>query len=159
MIKGLIVLIFISAMSATFTVKSTPFTLKPLHTKEQTYHLKNNNLATISMIFQPNCSWCKKQGKTLATAIKHCQGLLNISLIGTNGNRRQLTHELKHYSSDIPAFIADRQFLRKIGGYQASPTTLIFNRKDKLLVKKRGFIPAEQLANVLDMLTQGKCQL
>ena len=111
------------------------------------------------MIYQPDCSWCKKQGKILERAFKQCQNSMNIVLVGTKGNTRQLRKELKHYHNDIPAFIADRKFLRDIGGYQASPTTLIYNEKGELIVKKRGFIPEEKLASALAVISRDSCHI
>ncbi len=138
-------------------VQALPFQLKPL-TAEQPLAVKQAKaLATIAMIYQPDCSWCKKQGKTLAKAFEQCQASVNIVLVGTQGNARQLKKELKHYHNGIPAYKADRQFLRKIGGYQASPTTLIFDEHGEMIVKKRGFIDEDKLANALSIVSRNKC--
>ncbi len=154
-----IVLLFLSAITAVSQVQAQPFNLKPLESSRVTYDKKINGLVTVAMIFQPDCSWCKKQGKLLELAFKQCQSSMNIALVGTKGSSRQLRKELKHYHNDIPAFIADRKFLRSIGGYQASPTTLIYNEQGKLIVKKRGFISAEKLAGALAIISQDACHI
>ena len=118
---------------------------------------KTKNVAKIAMIFQPNCSWCKKQSKSLNKVFQQCQSSININLVGTQGNARQLKKELKHYPQQIPAFLANRKFLRDIGGYQASPTTLFYNATGELIAKKRGFIPEDKLANALKTLSDGQC--
>jgi len=152
-------LLCFSAIAALPQAQALPFTLKSLKPSQEMSKLDAKGLATVTMIYQPDCSWCKKQGKALAKAFKQCQGSMNIALVGTKGNARQLKKELKHYHKDIPAFIADRKFLRTIGGYQASPTTLIFDAKGALIAKKRGFIPKEKLASALAILSQGACQI
>lgn len=140
-------------------VQATPFALKSLNSHRVPSSIEENDLATIVMIYQPNCSWCKKQGKTLSVAYKQCRHSVNIALVGTQGNARQLKKELKHYHKYIPAFMADRKFLRKIGGYQASPTTLIFNAQGDLIMNKRGFIAQEKLANAMSIVSKGACHI
>jgi len=140
-----------------FDVNATPFELKSLRSTPITSVAEIVGLSTVTMIFQPDCSWCKKQSKTLTKAFEQCQSSLNINLVGTKGNARQLRKELKQYHQDIPAFIADRKFLRTIGGYQASPTTLIYDANGELVAKKRGFISEDKLAHALKLLTAGTC--
>ncbi len=155
----IIVLILVNTIIVTNFAKATPFVLKPLKSTQETSDVETSGLTTVTMIFQPDCSWCKKQGKALAKVFQQCQSSLNIALVGTKGNARQLRKELKHYHQEIPAFIADRKFLRSIGGYQASPTTLIFDSEGELIVNKRGFISEDKLANALNILTQGACKI
>lgn len=163
--KLTIALIFISAMVINAELHATPFNLKPLY-KAQVEISENNGLAensntlpTVTMLFQPKCSWCKKQGKTLAEAFEQCKSSLNISLVGVKGNIRELKKEFKHYHQSIPAYVSDRKFLRAIGGYEASPTTLIYNEENQLITKKRGFIPHDNLSEALTILSKGRCNI
>jgi len=139
--------------------EALPFSLKSLKPELKSTQVSETALATVAMIYQPDCSWCKKQGQTLAKAFESCQGSLNLALVGTKGSSRQLKQELKHYHKDMPAFKADRRFLRLIGGYQASPTTLIFDASGELIAKKRGFIAKDKLAKALAILSQGDCKI
>jgi thioredoxin-related protein len=154
-----IVLLFLAAITVLTHVQAQPFTLKPLASSRVMSDIDSNGLVTVAMIYQPDCSWCKKQGKLLERAFKQCKKSMNIVLVGTKGNSRQLRKELKHYHDGIPAFIADRKFLRSIGGYQASPTTLIYNDEGKLIVKKRGFIPEQKLASALAVISKDSCHI
>ncbi len=164
---NIIVLIIFSAMFFVMQAAAKPLnvaSLKPLRvihdvSNQETFKAEEGRLVSVTMIFQPDCSWCKKQGKTLAKAFEQCHSSININLVGAKGKTRQLKKELKHYHQGIPAYKADRQFLRSIGGYQASPTTLIYDHNGKLIAKKRGFIPKEKLANAFSVLTQGQCQI
>mgnify|MGYP001947324227 FL=1 len=152
-------LVMASAITLISYANAAPFSLKPLTPFDISTQVQPSNLATITMIFQPNCSWCKKQGITMAKVFEQCHNSINVALIGANGNRRQLKQTLKHYHHAIPAFIANSKFLRSIGGYQASPTTLIYDTKGELIVKKRGYIGEEQLRSALQILSEGACQI
>jgi thioredoxin-related protein len=154
-----VIALVLSALCLLTEAQSMPFVLKSLNTVQPVTGMVDDNLATVVMIYQPDCSWCKKQGKTLSMAYKQCRHYVNIALVGTKGNARQLKKELKHYHENIPAFIADRKFLREIGGYQASPTTLIFSAKGELVMKKRGFIAQEKLANAISIISKGSCHI
>jgi len=114
--------------------------------------------STLVMIYQPDCTWCKKQGQFLAQAHKLCPDTVNIALIGAMGSTRQLKQELRHYSSAFPAYLADRKFLRHIN-YQASPTTLIINNQGEVLANQRGFVTSDKLSKAFHILTQGHCQI
>jgi thioredoxin-related protein len=140
-------------------VEALPFSLKPLKTGYVAQYKQVSTLATLVMIYQPDCAWCKKQGKLLAKVFEQCKATLNPVLIGTKGNARKLKKELKHYHKGISAFMADRQFLWSIGGYQASPTLLIFDTSGDLIAKKRGYIAKDKLASALKLLTNGKCKI
>lgn len=165
--QKIITLITFSVMFSSAQAAVMPLaveSLKPLRTNdkainEATSQKNVTQLAAVVMIYQPDCSWCKKQGEVLAKAFEQCHSSIAIALIGTKGKARQLRKELKHYHHDIPAYQANRQFLRSIGGYQASPTTLIYNNQGVLIAKKRGFISKEKLTKAFSMLTNGQCQL
>lgn len=154
-----VLLVVIASLGLITCASATPFTLKSLKPTGSNTQIQKNGLATVTMIFQPKCSWCKKQGIAMAKILEKCNHSLNIALIGAKGNRRQLKQALKHYHKAIPAFIADSRFLRKIGGYQASPTTLIYSVNGELIFKKRGFIEEKKLRKVLQMLTQDACKI
>ncbi len=127
------------------------------HQGSLTLPAAHTQVATIAMIFQPDCPWCKKQGKSLAELSHRCGHTLNLSLIGTKGDARQLKRELRHFADEIPALAADSQFLRLAGGIEASPTTLFFDAQGKLLLKKRGYIDEAALNQAATALTQGQC--
>ncbi len=163
-IKSITIVLALVGAIASFThINAMPFDLKPLNNinKEEPSNTKNSPAAlpTVTMLFQPNCSWCKKQGQALAKAFEQCQNSLNIALVGVKGNTRELKREVHRYHHDIPAFAADRKFLSAVGGFQASPTTLIYDTNGQLITKKRGFIPFKNLSKALNIISQGKCKI
>jgi len=156
-----IVMLFLYSMAIGHNVAyAKPIALPPLNKVQVEQHTAmKKKVATVSMIFQPNCSWCKKQGQLLAKAFEQCHSIIDITFIGTRGDKRALKHELKHYHHAIPAFMADRQFMREIGGFQASPTTLFYDSNGKLVAKKRGFIKQAPLFAALAFISKEQCQI
>lgn len=147
------------------TARDEAFDLKPLNFAEvdltKQANLTNNQatLPTVTMLFQPNCSWCKKQGQALAKAFEQCASSINIAFVGVKGNARTLKREINHYHHDIPAYVADRKFLHSIGGFEASPTTIIYDGNGQIITKKRGFIPEDNLSKALSIISQGECNI
>lgn len=164
-LKSIITLTFVSVMSLLPHAQAVPFNLKPLNFAEQAAtkqtSISNNakSLPTITMLFQPDCSWCKKQGQALAKAFEQCASSINIALVGVKGNVRTLKREINHYHHDIPAFVADRKYLHTIGGFEASPTTIIYDGNGQIITKKRGFIPEDNLSKALSIISQGECNI
>lgn len=118
---------------------------------------QNKSVASIAMVFQPNCSWCKKQGKVMEQLLQTCADELNISIVGYKASYRDLRRELKHFGKTLPALEADRRFLASINGIAATPTTLFFDENGELLLKQRGYIQADQLLDAADAMAQSNC--
>ncbi len=111
----------------------------------------------VVVIYQPNCQWCEKQISDLAKFQHRCEGSFNTILVGSRGNKRKLTSELKRFDGDFPAFAGSREFLRKIGGVLATPITLFFNQKGKLIGKKRGYLQSTLMQQALAIQTNNNC--
>lgn len=135
------------------------FKLKSLSNHVQPSQGDSLDKVSIAMVYQPECKWCKKQGKWLAKALEQCSESIDIILIGNNGKKQQLKRELKHFHDEIPAYLANRKLLTAIGGVEASPTTLVFNQLGKLIAKKRGFVSDSKLSDVAKIISQGSCQI
>lgn len=135
------------------------YNLKPLSSSAKAPPQTSEQAAktTIAMVYQPDCKWCKKQGKWLNKAQAQCAQNLGIVLIGNNGDKRQLKRELKHFHQDMPAFLANRKLFAEVGGVAASPTTLVFNQEGKLIAKQRGYVDDATLSDVAQKITQGQC--
>lgn len=133
--------------------------LKSINPLQRTELAPTNQLNTIAMIYQPGCKWCKKQGKTLASLQKQCGDKANIALIGDDGTPSTLKRELRHFDKRLPAFSADKAFLRKIKGVEAYPTTVIFDPNGQLLVKKRGYVDEQKLKQIMGLITNQTCSV
>ena len=152
------VVLFLCSITST-TVHASPISLKSLKTGERTTVIPTNEFVTIAMVYQPDCSWCKKQEKLLRQIKQECNNKVNLALIGNKGSARALKRELKYFNKSFPAYKADTKFLRKIGGIAASPTTLFFDRSGNVIAKKRGFIPPAQLFNAVSIMTNKNCSI
>ena len=62
-----------------------------------------------------------------------------------------------NYATTLSAMLADKTFLPMIGGIKATPTTLFFDKEGKLLLKKRGYIPAAKLIAAADSISGSGC--
>lgn len=149
--------VLLSVISTVATASS--YSLKSLKTGERNTVIPDNELVTIAMVYQPDCSWCKKQEQLLRTIHHECKQNVNFALIGNKGSTQELKRELKHFDKSFPSFKADNKFLRKIGGVAASPTTLFFDKDGNILAKKRGYIPPEQLFNAVNIITNQSCTI
>lgn len=138
---------------------ASSYSLKSLKTGERNTIIPDNELVTIAMVYQPDCSWCKKQEQLLRTIHHECQQDVNFALIGNKGSTQELKRELKHFDKSFPSYKADNKFLRKIGGVAASPTTLFFDKDGNILAKKRGYIPPDQLFNAVNIITNKSCTI
>ncbi|MGB1197923.1 MAG: TlpA family protein disulfide reductase [Thalassotalea sp.] len=152
--------IVLAFSSVELNAKTLPFTaLKKISSIKAKPTEYRSELATIALVYQPDCSWCKKQGQWLAKVQQQCANQVNLALIGNKGSKRQLKRELQHFDRRLPAYLANKAFLRSIGGVAASPTTLFFDKEGKLLAKKRGFIEPKQFINAVATISQQGCNI
>jgi len=157
LIFGLIITFGSVNVSNVLAIEHNHFQLKSLLPDNRVINA-NEDLSTIAMIYQPGCQWCKKQGKLLANIQRLCASHANIAIIGAEGTTQKLKRELRHFDKNLPAFEASKQFLRKIQGVKAFPTTLVFDKNGKLIAKKRGYIKPQKLAKVMSVITQQRCE-
>ncbi len=119
--------------------------------------LQNTNVATAVLVFQPNCPWCKKQRVLFKKIKQQCGGRINLVLVGYHGNTQALKRELRFFDDTIPAYKANKSFLRLVKGIDASPTILLLNKKGELLLKNRGYMQPKKLMNAISILTKQQC--
>ena len=132
--------------------------LKDLRTSQSavSYHSKK---PTVLMFFQPDCSWCKKQGKIIQSLQSECGNSVHFTLVGDKGSKQQLKRELRHFSADIPSQQSNKMFVRKSGGVKGFPTTLVLNTQGQVLAKRRGFTDEALLRRLANELSEGECAL
>ena len=111
----------------------------------------------VAVVFQPNCAWCIKQAADLARLQNECSGEFETVLIGSRAKRQALKRELRHFSDETPALQADPQFIRQIGGVEATPVTLFFDQAGNLLGRKQGYLPVTKLRQAIAIQTNKAC--
>ncbi|WP_170308246.1 thioredoxin fold domain-containing protein [Parashewanella tropica] len=134
-------------------------TLPSLRAGQQHVEVAQAGKLSVIMLFQPQCSWCKKQAQQLTQLQQRCQHQFHISLVGTNGSKRQLKRSLKHYDDELLAAKASKVFLRKIGGFKASPTTIFYDQNGNEVAKRRGYIQLDKFKNAIKLLSKGECHI
>ncbi|MEZ9821382.1 TlpA family protein disulfide reductase [Shewanella sp. 10N.286.45.A1] len=114
---------------------------------------------TVLMFFQPECSWCKKQGEIIAELLHECGDKVHFTLVGDKGSKSQLKRELRHFSAELPALQNTKMFARKSGGIKGFPTTLVLDTQGTVLAKRRGFTSEALLRRLANELSNGECAL
>lgn len=103
---------------------------------------------SIFSFFEPECSWCIKQIKTLKKLQQNCDVDYQITLIGIKGNKQQLRNVLHSANSTLPAVQYPSRLRTLVGEIQATPTNVIFDNQHELVAKLRGFIDYKTLLTV-----------
>lgn len=80
-----------------------------------------------------------------------------MQLVGIRGSERQLRAELRRHRSDLPAFFGTETFVRRVGGVEATPMTLLINASGEEAGRHRGYLNEEQLLAAANWLTDSAC--
>ena len=99
----------------------------------------------LMMFFEPECSWCFRQVRTLNAMGQRCTSGFQALAVGVNGNRSDLKKELRRLRPDFPAFEASPALLEALDGVPATPFTLIGDAKGDYLNWTRGYLPEADL--------------
>ncbi len=105
--------------------------------------------ALLTSFFMPNCRWCQRQHKVLKKMQNTCPDL-NTVMLGVQGSKQKLRHELKREKNTFPAFLANKNIINAVGSKSPVPMMLIFDNKGKLAFKTVGYTPAEKLKALLN---------
>lgn len=108
------------------------------------------------MFYQPDCRWCGLQMQAMQAVQSACPQVV-MQLVGIRGSDRQLRAELRRHRSELPAFAGTDTFLRKVGGVEATPMTLVLNAQGEEAGRHRGYLDEEQLLAAANWLTGSTC--
>jgi len=121
---------------------------------------ENNSAATVETLanyqgktlltsfFMPNCRWCQRQHKVLKKMQNTCPNLQTV-MLGVQGSKQKLRHELKREKNSFPAFLANKNIINAIGPQSPVPMMLIFDSQGQLAFKTIGYTPEEKLKTLL----------
>lgn len=158
---SLVLLLFLVATSSVATTSSI-YEEEMLRLNHQE-HIIVENLSSyqgkplITSFFIPDCRWCKRQQKVLKKIQSECPALSTV-LLGVQGSKKKLKHELKRFKISFPAYLANNNIVKAIGKDTPVPLMLVFNEAGKLAFKTIGFTAEKKLVallkqyNVLDCL-------
>lgn len=98
----------------------------------------------LTAFFMPNCRWCQRQHKVLKK-IQHSCPTVQTVMLGVQGSKQKLRHELKREKNTFPAFLANNNIIQAIGAQSPVPMMLIFNSQGALAFKTVGYTPEKKL--------------
>lgn len=101
------------------------------------------------LFFQPDCKWCLKQSKTLDKMLATCPRQVNAAALGVHATRHELKKELRRLRPDYPAYKTGDRMLEELQGVPATPIMLLADEHGKFVQSFRGYVPADQLAQIL----------
>jgi len=102
----------------------------------------------LTSFFMPNCRWCQRQHKVLKKMQKSCPKL-NTVMLGVQGSKQRLRHELQREKNTFPAFVANKTIIKAIGAKSPVPMMLIFDESGKLAFKTVGYTREDKLQQLL----------
>ena len=109
----------------------------------------------ITAFFMPNCRWCQRQHKVLKE-IQHSCPQIKTVMLGVQGSKQKLRHELKREKNTFPAFLANNNLIQAVGADSPVPMMLLFNSEGTLTFKTVGYTNQEELTK---LITQSNIQL
>lgn len=137
-------------VTATLTAPSLlDYELKRLDAPEVEPLRQFQGKPVLMMFFEPDCSWCFRQVRTLNALAERCPNGFQALAVGVNGNRSHLKKELRRLRPDFPAFEASPALLAALGGVPATPFTLLGDANGSYLNWTRGYLPEQDLEQFL----------
>lgn len=102
----------------------------------------------LTAFFMPNCRWCQRQHKVLKKIQYTCPTVQTV-MLGVQGSKQKLRHELKREKNTFPAFLANNNIIQAIGAQSPVPMMLLFNSQGTLIFKTVGYTPEKKLIALL----------
>lgn len=102
----------------------------------------------LTAFFMPNCRWCQRQHKVLKK-IQHTCPTIQTVMLGVQGSKQKLRHELKREKNTFPAFLANKNIIQAVGAQSPVPMMLLFNSQGTLVFKTVGYTSEEKLTALL----------
>jgi len=110
--------------------------------------------AVAILIFQPNCSWCALQSRTIHKMQKNNELSDRYLAVGINGRKSALVNEVFKTGLKLPAYQSTGPFIAKAELDKSSPVMLILNQKGQLLKKLVGYQDKTVLKQIDNFLSK-----
>jgi len=111
----------------------------------------------VMVFFQPDCNWCAKQVDAINDLNEKCGREFGVIAVGVGGTRTELRKELRRLRPDFPAYQASPRLIAEMGGVIATPITLLGDARGAFRNWTRGFVPAEDLKELVMAIDSGTC--
>jgi thioredoxin-related protein len=124
----------------------------------QVQTLKNYQGAPLlTAFFMPNCPWCQRQHKILKRIQHQCPEIQTV-MLGVQGSKQNLRHELKREKNTFPAFLANNNIIQAVGADSPVPMMLLFNSEGTLIFKTVGYTKQDELTKLITKSNIKLCQ-
>ncbi len=151
MIRHLFILLPLVLLFGTAQAESLfDFEMKSLSGKDRQSMQQFAGKPVVLMYFEPQCSWCFRQVRTLNQLQEKCSGRFQPVAVGINGSRKDLLTEVRRLRPEFPAFLISAQLKSKIGEIAGTPYTLLSDEYGHPVSNLRGYIPSERLQSLLE---------
>ena len=111
----------------------------------------------LMVFFQPECSWCLRQFKTINELSEACDHTFGAIAVGFRGNRSELRSEVRRLRPDFPAYQASPLLLESVGEIDATPLILVGDSTGAFVTWLQGYIPPGQLLTTLSQAGPVQC--
>jgi|TARA_B000000477_G_C6091966_1_gene228141 thioredoxin-related protein len=106
-------------------------------------------------VFSTDCSWCKKQHRVLKSLQNECPQLTSV-MMGIGDDKRKLTQDLRRSKNEFPAFQINSKLLNALDNSNV-PRLLVFDRQGIAQLNLSGFIPKDELLDLLNQQLDQDC--
>ena len=106
-------------------------------------------------VFSTDCSWCKKQHRVLKSLQNECPQLTSV-MMGIGDDKRKLTQDLRRSKNEFPAFQINSKLLNALDN-STVPRLLVFDRQGIAQLNLSGFIPKDELLDLLNQQLDQDC--
>jgi thioredoxin-related protein len=102
----------------------------------------------ITAFFMPNCRWCQRQHKVLKKIQHNCPQIQTV-MLGVQGSKQKLRHELKREKNTFPAYVANNTIIQAVGADSPVPMMLFFSQQGELVFKTVGYTKQDKLTKLI----------
>lgn len=111
----------------------------------------------LTAFFMPDCRWCQRQHKVLKK-IQHTCPKIQTVMLGVQGSKQKLRHELNRKKNTFPAFLANNNIIQAVGAQSPVPMMLLFDSQGTLAFKTVGYTPEKKLTALFTQHNIKVCQ-
>lgn len=158
--KVLLFLSFLSLSVAVMAADLFKYELRNLETTEVESLSKYRGEETLIVLFEPDCTWCLRQIRTLNSLLESCPSFQALA-VGVNGNRRSYLETLNLLRPDFPAYEISRELYEDLGGAETvagTPVMLWGDANGELVTYSVGYQKKNVLLPALDEYLPGYCE-
>ena len=151
--KVLLFLSFLSLSVAVMAADLFKYELRNLETTEVESLSKYRGEETLIVLFEPDCTWCLRQIRTLNSLLESCPSFQALA-VGVNGNRRSYLHL-------VWLLLKRLQLYEDLGGAETvagTPVMLWGDANGELVTYSVGYQKKNVLLPALDEYLPGYCE-